>query len=298
MTAPLQHTTPRQYLRGFAIPSEPSRIWVYTKGQAYSTGSSNARRNPFRQAIRSAAAARGAYQLVTLTGDQFDADPAITKEELFGVEILQKLRAREPISLDDKTRFSRYVDLMRARTSAGTAHALPFILQAMTSTFNWDRLRRKADEEGRSELSRKLDPNNPESVNALAREMQLRGLTTQNHGIVEQLALMRWIFYTVDGDCFFPTTDNPAFFPPNGPGLATRDGAVLMPIDSQMVLLVCNEPGADRQYVPVTTGQYALFRHWILSGATEKVYASRSARDLLETLNSMALPRPAASPHD
>lgn len=230
--APIQHIVPRHYLRGFADPSARTDVWVYTKGQAYSTGNEvNPRRNPFRQAIRSAGAARGAYTLRTLAGAQLDADPVITQQEGWGVEVLRKLRERAPISVDEKIHFSIYIDLMADRTPARAARALPFVRKAMQD-FPWYPLQRMAAEEGKFDLARKLDPRVPENVAAFEREQSLRGLMQRSQAIVKQIAMMRWLFFTLDGDQFFPTTDNPAYFPP-GVGLAKDGGFILMPIDSQ-----------------------------------------------------------------
>lgn len=286
--APMQHIIPRHYLEGFVSP-ERTYLWVYNKGQVYSTGNEINRRNPFRQEIKSAGAAPGAYRLVTLAGDHLDADPTITKQEHWGVDVLHKLRARSPISVEDKIRFSLYIDLMRDRGAARMAHALPFVREAMKS-YNWGLLRRKAAEEGRFGLARKFNPDVPENVTAIEQEQLLRGITLRSRMIVEQIAKMQWLFFTVDGDRFFPTSDNPAFFPP-GLGLAKDNGFMMMPIDSRMVLLVCNLPAAeDRQYLPATPAQYDLFRNVILAGATEKAYACRNEPDLLDMLNTPRLP--------
>lgn len=292
--APLQHIIPRHYLKGFADSSAPTRIWVYSKGQAYSTGNElNPRRNPFRQAIKSAAAARGAYSLITLTGDNIDADPAITKQEAWGVRVLKKLRARGPISVEDKFYFSLYIDLMRDRTPARTAHALPFVRKAIRENFDWELLQKKAADEGRFDLARKFDPRVPENVAAMEQELLLRGVVQRSERIVKQIAMMRWLFFTVDGDRFFPTTDNPAFWP--GLGLSNDNGFILMPIDSQMVLFICNQPGDDRQYIQATTEQYRLWRNVTLAGATDKAYACRNHPDILATLDKAQLPPPPTS---
>jgi hypothetical protein len=286
--APVQHIIPKHYLKGFADSPERTHVWVYNKGLPYSTGNEINRRNPFRQAIKSAGAAPGIYRLVTLTGEQLDEDPTITKQEAWGVEVLRKLRARAPISAEDKVHFSFYIDLMRARVPAGMTHALPFVKKAMMN-FNWKLLRRLAAEEGRFGLARKFDPDVPEYVAAIEQDQLLRGVTVRSPGIVKQLAGMTWLFFTVDGDRFFPTTDNPAFFPP-GLGLAMANGFIIMPIDSQMVLLVCNLSAADRQYVPASPEQYSLFRNLILAGATEKAYACRNEPEILDMLNNPRLP--------
>jgi Protein of unknown function (DUF4238) len=289
--APLQHITPRHYLKGFADSAARTHVWVYNKGQAYSTGNEvNPRRNPFRQAIRSAGTTRGAYSLVTLTGDRIDADPAITQQEEWGVTVLRKLRAREPISVDDKVRFSLYIDLMLHRVAARTAHALPLVRKAMRENLHLDWLQRKAADEGRFDLARMFDPRVPENVAAMERELVLRGMVRRSPTIVKQIAMMRWLFFTVDGDRFFPTTDNPAFWP--GLGLSKDNGFILMPIDSQMVLLVSNLAVDDRQYVPTTPVQYTLWRNVTLAGATEKAFACRNDPDILAMLDNPKLPTP------
>jgi hypothetical protein len=287
---PRQHFIPRHYLKGFADSPERTHVWVYNKGQPYSAGNEiNPQPNPFRKAIKKVAVARSTYQRITLAGESLDADPAITKQEKSGVEVFQKLRARTPISVEDKIRFSLYIDLMRARVPAGKTHALPFVKKAMQN-FNWDLLRRLAAEEGRFGLARKFDPDVPENVIAVLEEQLLRGVTQRSPEIVKQIAGMRWLFYTIEDDCFFPTTDNPAFFPP-GLGLAKENGFMIMPIDSQMVLLVCNLPEEDRQYLPVATEQrYTVFRNLILAGATEKAYACRNDPDILDMLKNPRLP--------
>jgi hypothetical protein len=295
-TGPNQHEIPRHYLRGFADSPGRTHIWVYTKGQPYSIGNEvNKRRNPLRQAIRSAGARHGTYRLVGVTGEQLDADRVITKQETFGIEVLRKLRDREPISVDDKIRFSIYIDLTRARVAAGRKHALPFVMKAIQSSFDLDRLLRKAAEEGRFALARKFDSRFPQNLDAIARELHLRGMVVRSQAIARQLAMMRWIFYTVDGDRFFPTTDNPAFFPP-GLGLKQDNGFTVMPIDTQMILVVSNLMVDDRQYVPATPEQYTLWRNVILAGATERAFACRNDPAILGMLDSPQLPPPRSSP--
>ena len=288
--APNQHIIPRHYLKGFADSLERTHVWVYNKGQGYCAGSGmDQRRNPFKQAIRSAGAARGAYRHVSLAGDQVDVDPIITNQEGLGVKVLQKLRERVTIGLEDKVRFSLYIDLMRERVPAWAKHARQSVRTAMMKSFDWDMLQRKAAQEGRFGLARKLDRRLPESAAAVEQEMLLRGMTQRSQMIVKQIAVMKWLLFTVDGDRFFPTTDNPAFFPP-GLGLTKHNGFIMMPIDSEMVLLVCNLPADDRQFVPATPEQYTLLRTLILAGATEKAYACRNEPEILATLNSPRLP--------
>jgi hypothetical protein len=257
----------------------------------------NKRRNPLRQAIRSAGARHGAYRLVALTGEQLDADPAITQQETLGVEVLRKLRDRESISVDDKTHFSNYIDLMRARVAAGRNHALPFVMRAIQSSFDLDRLLRKAAEEGRFDLARKFDSRFPQNIDALACELHLRGVAARSQAIARHISMMRWLFYTIDGDDrFFPTTDNPAFFPP-GLGLKQDNGFVVMPIDTKMILFVSSLTVDDRQYVPATPEQYTLWRNVILAGATEKAFACRNDPAILGMLDNPQLPPPGSSGH-
>jgi uncharacterized protein DUF4238 len=283
----LRHIIPKHYLRGFADGPAHSHLWVYNKGQAYSTGNVLNRRNPFRQAIKTAGAERGAYSLVTLTGDRLDVDEIITKQEVWGVQVLQKLRARQPISVQDKVAFSLYLDLMRGRVPARDLNALQFVRRAM-ETFDWDLLARRAAAEGRFDLAQRFDPRVPENVAAVERELLLRGASERSEMIVKQIAMMRWLFFQAAGEEFFPTTDNPAFHPP-GLGLAKEHGFMLMPIDSKLLLFVSNTAGLDRQYVTVAPSQYTLFRNVILAGATARAYACRNEPEVLEMLNNPRL---------
>jgi hypothetical protein len=288
---PNRHVVPQHYLKGFADPTALGRIWVYTKGQPYSTGNEiNTRRNPVLRPIRKVSAVPGGYAMKTITGDPFDADPEISRQEQIGVDVLQNLRARANITLEEKTRFSYYIDLMRRRVSARDKMVLPHVKKARAG-MDLDLLARKAAEEGRFDLARRFDPKSGEYMDMIEKELLLRGIVEPRYAIIEKVAMMRWTFFTVEGDRFFPTTDNPAFFSPQG--LNNKYGFVLMPIDSQMILFISNGPWSEPQYAPITDENYNMFRNAILSSVTEKAYACRNDPEILAIMEKPQLPPPA-----
>jgi len=258
---------------------------VYNKGQSYSKGSRRNPQNPFLQAIKSAGAERGYYSTTTLTGERIldGYDKKITEQETLGLAVLEQLRSRKPISLEEKIVFSIYIDLMMDRVPSRAIHAAQFVERAMQE-YPWDLLARKAAEEGRFDLAQKLDPSRPENVAALKRQLLLEGVVRRSQTIVKKVASMTWQFYFVGGRCVFPTTDNPAFHP-LALGLNKNEGFIMMPIDSQLTLLISNMAAPDRAYLPATTKQYHLFRNTILSGATSRAYACRKDRSILARLN-------------
>jgi hypothetical protein len=289
--SPTRHVIPQHYLKAFRDPTKPRHVWVYTKGRPYSTGNEVHRRNPFCQAIKRAAASRDVYKLITLTGEFLDVDPIISKQETLGLHVLRKLWAREPITLEDKAWFGVYIDLMHDRVPARDNMARPHVRKAMDA-MPIEMLARKAAEEGRFDLARRLDRRLRESMELIEKELLLKGLVVRSAAIVKQIVMMRWTFFTADGDRFFPTTDNPAFFSPN-PGLKNEHGFVLMPIDSQMILFISNGPWSDPQYAPITEENYNMFRNVILSSATEKAYACRHDPEILAIMEKPQLPSPA-----
>jgi len=280
-----QHFVPQHYLKGFADSCERTHLWVYNKGWPYSKGTKSNRRNPFRQAIRSAGARRDIYSLTTIDGRRVqDAyEKTIARQEEIGLPILRKLRARESLSLADKVAFSVYIDLMMDRVPAMAVNAAPFIRSAMKE-YSWDLLRRKSAEEGLFSVARRFDPDLTESVEAVERQLLLEGIVQRSPTIVKQLASMTWQLFLAGGDRVFPTTDNPAFRPKQL-GLGKENGFLVMPIDSRLALLISNVVTPDCSYTPATTKQFNLLVGVVLSGATAQAYACRSERSILRRLS-------------
>ncbi len=103
------HYVPQFYLRGFEIPDEPERIWVYERGK----------NDAYKTHVRNVAVS-GHYYSRIVDGQNYTSFEAFLNVEVEGPAnlVLSKIRAHQQLTASDKDVLSAYISVMLARTPA------------------------------------------------------------------------------------------------------------------------------------------------------------------------------------
>jgi len=219
------HYVPRKYLRGFAEPGNPDKIWMYDKKLCKFT-------NP---AIKSIAQEAGFYSAeVERQLNELVEKPAN--------RVLDKLRKKE--SIDDKGRIhlSIYIATLFKRVPKGRARALSLVPGVLDKTIakvkieiqEWARdakdnelIARRITELERTELS--LRKKTPDVINN-----QIR-LPWASEQLITLVYSMSWRIAYSTGPDYFLTSDNPAYFFEEY-GIGRPESELTFPIATDLVL--------------------------------------------------------------
>jgi len=118
------HVLPRLYLKGFTERNSDKFLWVYERGRIYlpasgkHPGSGKGKFNPYKDSITSAGAERGAYYACKNDSGVTDYETyenILEKLEKPADPVLRKIRARQPLTTEDKRIFTSYILLMHRR---------------------------------------------------------------------------------------------------------------------------------------------------------------------------------------
>lgn len=211
------HVIPRLYLKGFVInPSEPF-IWVYKRGEGYNPGSGKFTNNPFKNSINSAGSEKDYYANPDQPGrkgfEEFENELEALEKPANG--ILEKIRAGQGITGEEKNTFATYIIHLSRRVSAGRK----------LSNSMWPNIAEEYEPPDKL-YQLKGWPKTPEMRLRLKAEVKTitekAGHAIQMHRgsvlavpeslMTEALKLMSWhIFKTPAGHAFL-TGDNPVFY--------------------------------------------------------------------------------------
>ncbi len=219
-----QHTVPVNYLRGFAIPVDPDKIWMFDKST----------RNFKLLPIRIVAQSSGFY---------FDEDERALNERVEGpaLEPLRKLADGEDVSEDERRKIAMYLHILLLRVPRAREYTRELLMRELPSMI--------------SSIENKLleVPGKNQSyfdqVHALAnrwRTDDLEELPPQetkelikrqrvHPRIVETLYAMTWRVLKSENNNTFITSDNPFFFF-KSLGLGNHEVEVSVPLSSRTAL--------------------------------------------------------------
>ncbi|MGD2103252.1 MAG: DUF4238 domain-containing protein, partial [Acidimicrobiia bacterium] len=222
----LNHYVPRFYLRGFSCEGAADQLWVYDKeAQRF-----------FRAGVGRVGAAHGFYD------DDVEAE-LNERVEAPGNSVIQALRDRQTISLDQKARLALYIGVLMMRVPEKRRRAFDRIPEAVDQTITqvYREIQALGDE-GRAPadlVARRLDE--VEGCREKFKEQPPRGLIEQIRSpwptpkVVNAVFSMRWRFGVASGPSFFVTSDNPVFFFRSF-GVGRVESELTFPISSELVL--------------------------------------------------------------
>lgn len=197
------HYVPQEYLRGFADPENPGKIWMYDKQSCQFTHAS----------IKSVAQEKGYYSETTERQlSELVEGPAH--------QVLKKLRLRYMIDNSERIRLALYVGTMLMRVPHRRRKAfqmLPGVLEetidnisnqvdqwARTTTVGPELISRRYSElEQASKKFRKKPP---------AEIIEKIRTPWPSKKVLALVSAMTWRIVPADGVGFFVTSDNPAYF--------------------------------------------------------------------------------------
>jgi hypothetical protein len=233
------HILPRLYLKGFCIKDEEPFIWVYKRGQPYNPGNGKITHNPYRESTKLAGVERDFYADPKETGRKdFDA----IELELEALEkpsnpIIQKIRAHQSITKEEKRAFSVYTILMHRRVKIGR-EMIKGLVANLTyvpteDLFKQTHLPDNADTRAKAEaIVERLKEQPGYDVQAHNRVTA----TAWDSFLIEVLEKMTWNFYIAQPPHAFLTNDNPVYIS-KALGLQKNCSELCFPISSDVALV-------------------------------------------------------------
>ncbi len=280
------HVVPRAYLKGFTDPAEPELIYVFRP-----------RAQPFRTGVKGVAFVNNFYTYEDNTGNKKSIERALAdKIEGPTGPALSKIRAMQPITMQEKEVLARYISVMLTRVPKHRKRAEAW-LPELVEQFR-ERLPAELDAllvisppalESREQLlemgHRYLDQYKVQPPSHLG-----VGLVSDKYAPI--FAQMRWVFYTSGTQRGFATSDNPVFFF-EAFGLVGKNGPselveVSFPISTQVVLWASwrgIEGLTDLAYAPATETLVEQINMRTVSGALREVYYHSNPRWLRGLVN-------------
>lgn len=225
------HLVPQYYLRGFTTRSNANQIWVYEKSG----------REPYLTNIRNVAVETHFYSVTDATGVM---DPSREIELNEEVErpanpIVDKIRARQPITLDEKLVLAEYMSVLLKRGNKTRDRLI------RNAPDNADRVWAKVSQEIDEAIAE--DPSRTEHFEEMRRQGEMiveefkrkpskqALLAPISTSLAVWLGLMTWKFLTFDKGIPFLTSDSPIIYT-ESLGLRNADTEVIWPISSTVAL--------------------------------------------------------------
>ena len=262
------HYVPQYYLKGFCEPATPSILAVYEKGS----------RKGFTTTVKNLAQQRDLYPDET---EKFLA----TQIEQPANLVLDKIRDRTPISIEDKAALAAYMMAMMKRVPRSRERlqaAAPKVLDSVFARIDRAMTRLVAKDPSKSVL---LMKRREESEQIRARfessfpdEIwhQLIPPHTAPRAL-DALSSMTWQFLTFDTETAFMTSDNPVFFF-EGMGIGNQDSEVTFPISRHVVLWATWRPDLEECFRPTSRRIVREVNSRTVSAATRYVFYARKVK--------------------
>jgi len=271
------HFLPRYYLNGFSEKAAGHFIWEYRRGLPFHPGHVREKHNPCKVGTRrQAGVVENFYAFKDIEGEVRleDVENALEKLEKPIVEVMDKVRCQRRLDVQEKSTLAEYVFLIRQRVHSRAKRASDLMERAMAG-FNWDLLQRKAAEEGRFDLARRLAFDRGSMVEDMRRELLVRGTLFRLTNVIAALAAMTWQFVVTDRDRIFVTSDDPVFFPEDL-GLNKERSFLLFPVSSHVALVASWIQGDDLAFYHAPEDLIASINGVTLQRAQTYAYGARS----------------------
>jgi hypothetical protein len=273
------HVVPQYYLKGFTDPADPELVYVFRRGE-----------RPFRTGVKGVAFINDFYTYTDDAGKKHSIERDLAdKIEGPTNEVLAKLRALQPITVQDKAIVARYISVMLTRVPTHRKRAEAWISEVV------EKFRTQLPDV----LEERMD-NFPTSTKAreqlLARvhsDLDQYKIEPPSHVYVRlvsdkyasKFAGMKWVFYTTATRRGFLTSDNPVFFFESfgleGGGGNREMVEITFPISTRVALWATwrGIPGApDMAYATATEPIVEEINRRTVSASLREVYYSSNPR--------------------
>lgn len=244
----VHHYVPRAYLEGFTAPPGTRQLYVYQKGSQEVV-----RTTPDRVGYE-----KRFYSFTRDDGTRDSSSVEIYLRDMIdgpGNAVLQKIRARQAITDEERTVFSEYLAAMLKRVPRHRAKILEIFPEVRS------RLATQLETEFRDAAL--ATPERAALIEQRSREAQAileeYAISPPDHIIVQQintslapyLRQMTWQFLIAVGGRGFLTCDSPLYYH-EGPGLAHQRAEVTFPIDTHMALWATWRADLQEGYILTT----------------------------------------------
>lgn len=262
------HYLPQKYLSGFEVDGRPGMIWMYDKKTRSSVCAS----------IEKVAQERGYYspEDEKLLAQQIEA-PANP--------VLEKLRRREQISLEERHIFSRYIATFLTRVPRRRRRALELYPEVRERVLEEEKpvleawARSGADDSIVARRFEELD-----EIRAKYREGPPDAIVEQirspwpSEEMIRACDEMTWRIIGAKVDHMFITGDNPAFFF-EGTGIKNSGSEITFPLSTNLALVAnWQGPSGATYFVRPRPAYLKEINRRIVSGAERFIYSTRSAQ--------------------
>jgi uncharacterized protein DUF4238 len=278
-----QHELPEKYLRGFCQPGT-SFLWVFREGVPYSPGLKPWKHNPFRSGIHQTASEINRYAARTMDGE-FKVEhweDQLQKREHAVDPILDKVRAKTPISLSEKEAFVDYLMLMWLRVGKRWQQAQAKAGKHVDSV-NLEAWARQFAFLGRFDLANQVIEaesflKSEDGTRLLVVESMMKRMQHCESAVIR----MGWTFMIAAAPTFFITSDAPFIF---DEALGLGKSFFQFPISSEVMLVGDYDQPTDLEFVNATDDEVLKLNAITMKLAMKDVYAQSNAKWIHDAWN-------------
>ena len=279
------HVLPKLYLKGFVTKKDEPYIWVYQRNQSYNPGGNRynhrdkTEKNPYLDTISNAGAELDFFADPQKDGSvDFETFENILESlEKPANTIFQKLRAHQPITVEEKCIFSRYIILMQTRVWAGREQikeSLPkTIADSAPSKDFFQKTNFTDTPELRAKWKEKSEELGGEPAHHIKMHNRIAAIAPDSFR-VKALQQMTWTFYVAPDNRAFFTGDNPVFIPKNN-GLGKNNSELSFPISTDVALIASWDRSRKEGFEEAKSQIVKEINHRTVSRAS-KIYFSQN----------------------
>lgn len=281
------HKIPQFYLRGFADPAQPERVWVYRRRTAEGQIAPSPR-GPFLESIENVCFEYDRFATTAHDGrvDHDSIEQELARQENVANPILERLRAREAMNRSDKEALASYMLLLYRRGENQRERQTETARKSAEDNVSLERLAWAAVQEGDLAKANDVFRNPHKYRDRVAQNVAAQGVTIQLELAEALLREMKWRFLSPPEGEFFITTDSPVCLES---GLIRRHASVLFPVSSELLLLAGRWiDGADLAFGAADSGQMQVFNRFVMRQAFGEIYAREKTEWIMADLQMLA----------
>ncbi|RYZ89568.1 MAG: DUF4238 domain-containing protein [Proteobacteria bacterium] len=279
------HILPRFYLRGFAMPTDPTSIWVYRRGKIYLPGKSSDINNPCPTSIKKTAMKLDYFSYLDVNGlqDYETIEHELQKRESTDAALLRKMIGGEKLPWQEREDFCRFIFLIYFRSPARQLQFPKLWGDVYGESFLTNLINEIEVEIGKPlkpfqiDLLRNVSEYSPEDVERVRQQSILNKVPR----CVDALVQMRWTVIHAPLKSYFITSDNPVLFTP----LGGPDAELFFPLSSRLALWATNFHVPTIGTAHVNESFVQMTNSSVCQAALSQTYACRQSGDLVRIFN-------------
>lgn len=282
------HTTPRYYLKGFRIPSEPPYIWQYQRGKPYNPGHRADHHNPVKRPLKTAGVIKdyyGAYE------DQ------LAKREEQATPLIERLRTSNTsttplLNHHEKEQLTDYIGLLIKRTTAREAR-LPGIWKNVMDRerprlIELIALRLTLADQGRFSEALQISAALAPYEQGMPADLMQQTILRPFERVSERIPNLYWTIAIAPPHHHYITSDNPVRFPHEG--INDTHAFLTLPLSTSVSLIAAaapalNLPRAEQDCTTIQAApeQVDTLNHLTITGAHHYLYSHEANEHLAQS---------------